>query len=377
MQIIRFEIDGLLGRSQRTEMSVSSDLGLLTGRNGAGKTSILKLLWAIVSGNIMVALDEVNFQRAHIVTSDYECTLHRLGRRTCKVEITIEGKTTLYEDLADEDDDIVINAEDEANSVLRAIGSSVFFPTFRRIEGGFTISTSRNLNNSLQRQFRAKNELEDAMLTLSRTLTHNTHVFVSSISTADIVALLLRQYADFSEIANILQADTSQKIIQRIKNLNLRGDEAERLESATGVLEEVRSSIEQMEISRQDIMAPMDEVRELVERLFQNTGIRFGPRLSFGDAANAINSDVLSAGEKQMLSFVCYNAFYKDSIIFIDEPELSLHVDWQRQLFSILHRQQSTNQFIVATHSPFIYTKYQDKELSILGDRGDDVEHDS
>ena len=54
-----------------------------------------------------------------------------------------------------------------------------------------------------------------------------------------------------------------------------------------------------------------------------------------------------------------------DSVIFIDEPELSLHADWQRQLFPILARQQSSNQFIVATHSPFIYSKYPDKEIEL------------
>jgi predicted ATPase len=133
----------------------------------------------------------------------------------------------------------------------------------------------------------------------------------------------------------------------------------------------VISRIEQMERNRQLIMKPMDEVKELVERLFKHTGIKFGSRMNFGDAANAVNSDALSSGEKQMLSFVCYNAFYKDCIIFIDEPELSLHVDWQRQLFGILDRQQSSNQFIVATHSPFIYGKYPDKEIEIAADRGD------
>jgi predicted ATPase len=94
-------------------------------------------------------------------------------------------------------------------------------------------------------------------------------------------------------------------------------------------------------------------------------------RISFGDAANAVTSEALSAGEKQMLSFICYNAFYRDSIIFIDEPELSLHVDWQRQLFPILQDQGTSNQFVVATHSPFIYSKYPDKEISLNIDRGD------
>ena len=40
-----------------------------------------------------------------------------------------------------------------------------------------------------------------------------------------------------------------------------------------------------------------------------------------------------------MLSFLCYNAFSENTAIFIDEPELSLHVDWQRLLLPTLLEQ--------------------------------------
>ena len=71
-----------------------------------------------------------------------------------------------------------------------------------------------------------------------------------------------------------------------------------------------------------------------------------------------------------MLSFLCYNAFSENTVIFIDEPELSLHVDWQRLLLPTLLEQETGNQFFIATHSPFIYAKYPDKEIP-LGDKGD------
>ena len=60
----------------------------------------------------------------------------------------------------------------------------------------------------------------------------------------------------------------------------------------------------------------------------------------------------------------------QNAIFIIDEPELSLHVDWQRQLFPTLLKQGTSNQFIVATHSPFIYSKYPDKELMLSSDKG-------
>ncbi len=62
----------------------------------------------------------------------------------------------------------------------------------------------------------------------------------------------------------------------------------------------------------------------------------------------------------------------QQALIIIDEPELSLHVDWQRQLFAILIGQEASNQFVVATHSPFIYSKYPDKEIQLDAERGDE-----
>lgn len=92
--------------------------------------------------------------------------------------------------------------------------------------------------------------------------------------------------------------------------------------------------------------------------------------ITVGEVKDAISSDKLSAGEKQMLSFLCYNVFSEGTIIFIDEPELSLHVDWQRRLFPTLLEKGQRNQFFVATHSPFIYTKYPDKEFMLDDTRG-------
>ena len=68
--------------------------------------------------------------------------------------------------------------------------------------------------------------------------------------------------------------------------------------------------------------------------------------------------------------FCCYNAFNKNIPIFIDEPELSLHVDWQEILLPTLLQQATGNQFFVATHSPFIYTLYPDKEFMLGDTRG-------
>jgi AAA15 family ATPase/GTPase len=372
LRIKSFAIDGLMGRSNPLAFDLSPDLAVLTGRNGAGKTSVLKLLWSVISGNILVGLTEVPFSRLNVVTDSYACTVYRLGRRTCKIEIEVNNQIKLYEDQHDGDGDVIENAEDDANTLLRSLGSSFFFPTFRRIEGGFTILPTR-LGNGLTRQFKGRTELDEALANLSRALSHDPHVFVSTLATVDIVNLLLKKYTDLSEEANLLQARISRQVIDTIRGFGSEDREVKNFEEATSLLGDVRYAIERMEVDRETIMKPMGAIQELVTKLIGHTGIKFGSKISFGDAATAVNSDVLSAGEKQMLSFVCYNAFNADTIFFIDEPELSLHVDWQRGLFPTLSSQGTTNQFIVATHSPFIYSKYPDKEIEIISDRGDMV----
>lgn len=370
MKIESFEVTGLLDRGQRLAAPFHHDINILTGRNGAGKTSTLKLLWYIVSGNILLALREVPFQRATVVTDKYRCTVFRLSAATCKVEIEIDGEISVFEDVEDGDGGTVFNAEDMANDVLREIGGSVFFPTFRRIEGGFTMGRKRN--SLLINSGRPSGDIEEALSALSKKLSNEPHIFVSSISTVDIVSLLLRQYADLSQLSNELQQDVSQEIIKTIKEFRSDSVESDQIAAANDVLDVIRNSIEGMERKREDTMSPFNAVQRLVEKLFKQSGIKIGSRINFGDAANAVNSDSLSAGEKQLLSFVCYNAFYRNSIFIIDEPELSLHVDWQRQLFSILRSQHQTNQFIFATHSPFIYSKYPEKEIALVPDRGND-----
>jgi hypothetical protein len=63
-------------------------------------------------------------------------------------------------------------------------------------------------------------------------------------------------------------------------------------------------------------------LKKWVTEIFQYQGIKLTDNLTLGKATNALSSDKLSSGEKQMLSFLCYNAFYNQGIIFIDEPLL-------------------------------------------------------
>ncbi|MGS1117733.1 AAA family ATPase [Castellaniella sp. UC4442_H9] len=365
MRLKYLSISGLFGK-KHVDCAFNSDLNILTGRNGSGKTTILKLAWFIMSGNILLALKEIDFKTCSIVTDKYSCTVIRTGPVYCRVELEMNGEKRVYEDDATSDDIFSESAEDKANPVISSIGGSIFFPTFRRIEGGFSMNSS--VATPRTRSSRAESEVNEALAALSRNLTNDNHTFVASIATQDISTLLLRKHALISEEINAFQGEVSRSVIDKIRHYESTQTVKQ---DADTLLSETRTEIEKIEQHRSASMQPLDAIRDLAERLFQHSGISFRKRLSFGDAAEAVSSDALSAGEKQMLSFICYNAFHKNSVVFIDEPELSLHVDWQRQLYSILNSQGSGNQFIFATHSPFIYGKYPDKEVALSEDRGD------
>jgi predicted ATPase len=149
-----------------------------------------------------------------------------------------------------------------------------------------------------------------------------------------------------------------------------RASESQDLDDANSVLKDISHRVSDVSEERESLLKPFSVLSQLIADIFQYKAISLTEGITLGDARSAISSDKLSAGEKQMLSFLCYNAFYSDSSIFIDEPELSLHVDWQRLLFPTLLEQATRNQFIVATHSPFIFGKYPDKELVLDLDRG-------
>lgn len=359
-------VNGLFGKPGVTTYNFNSDLNILTGRNGSGKTTVMKLAWAIISGNILLALREVNFKSCTVGTDEYTCTVIRTAPMYCKVELEIDGEYYVLEDDADDPENYTEYAEDKAHSLMIGKGSSIFFPTFRRIEGGFSITPATPTR--ARAGAKSNGELEDSLVSISRKLSNEGHSFVAALSSQDIVSLLLKRYTTLSEEINAFQGEVTKSVIEKIrqyeKTQNNRQD-------ADALLSETRAEIEKIEDFSLRTLTPLNAVRNLVERLFQHSGISFGTRLSFGDAAAAVTSDALSAGEKQMLSFICYNAFHKNSIIFIDEPELSLHVDWQRKLYSILESQESGNQFIFATHSPFIYAKYPDKEVSVGVDKGE------
>lgn len=96
---------------------------------------------------------------------------------------------------------------------------------------------------------------------------------------------------------------------------------------------------------------------DIVDELFSETGKRINRQsneLSFLQYEEEIPPYCLSSGEKQIL-LILLTVLTEDQqsyVIFMDEPEASLHFEWQRRLIALVRELNPNAQVIMTTHSP-------------------------
>ena len=64
----------------------------------------------------------------------------------------------------------------------------------------------------------------------------------------------------------------------------------------------------------------------------------------------------MSSGEKQRLG-ILLTVLVEDNhnyVLFMDEPEISLHVEWQKRLIDLILELNPNVQIILTTHSPAV-----------------------
>ncbi|EJW90498.1 excinuclease ATPase subunit [gut metagenome] len=98
---------------------------------------------------------------------------------------------------------------------------------------------------------------------------------------------------------------------------------------------------------------------DLVDDLFSGTGKRIdreSNELSFLQYDERLSPYILSSGEKQML-LILLTVLTEDRqpyVIFMDEPEVSLHFEWQKRLIGMVRELNPNAQLILTTHSPAV-----------------------
>lgn len=80
-----------------------------------------------------------------------------------------------------------------------------------------------------------------------------------------------------------------------------------------------------------------------------------------------ISLDALSSGEKQMISLFAKLYLYEaQKIVLVDEPELSLSIEWQRRILVDVLASPLCEQLVAITHSPFVFDNELDAYAGAL-----------
>jgi len=107
------------------------------------------------------------------------------------------------------------------------------------------------------------------------------------------------------------------------------------------------------------VSVPKLKFQDLMDDLFSYTGKKID-RLSndiiFLQGNQRLTPYQLSAGEKHIL-VILLTVLVREgehSVLFMDEPEASLHIEWQQRLINMIRELNPNMQLILTTHSPAV-----------------------
>lgn len=109
----------------------------------------------------------------------------------------------------------------------------------------------------------------------------------------------------------------------------------------------------------QELSESKKKFQDIIDSLFRETGkkiIRTENEIKFSLMGETLLPTQLSSGEKQILA-ILLTVLVEDNlpyVLFMDEPEVSLHIDWQKQLIGLILELNKNVQIVLTTHSPAV-----------------------
>jgi predicted ATPase len=385
--ITEISIEGLLGRSEPIKLTLKRGVNIFFGENGCGKTTLLKVLDAALSRDGS-AMERLPVSKATVdifsIADDrvYRHTWDR-GAPNKPNKLSQRQLELVDRDFVDtpdgrmffrhgrpETDWRLSPTRPQEPSALR--WAHTFLPTTRLYFGeatqGRTAPSRTQLSEKELDQAFSESVNKAWLQFYSRTLNE-----VRSIQESGLRAVLRHVLsparstkidterdvaAVYTRVANFLSRQPQSEKITLGSEKTFRGryEKDSNLRTIVDNLDEVERSIEQS-------MVPINRFLDTMTRLFSR-----GKKLGLTDyELQILLSDgrvlpiaQLSSGEKHLIKILLTSMTSGSNSILIDEPELSLHLDWQRLFVETIHSLNPTCQLILASHSPEIMADVPD-----------------
>jgi energy-coupling factor transporter ATP-binding protein EcfA2 len=386
-----FQVSGLAGRRDPVSFSLDRHINIFFGLNGCGKTSLLKILHSALSDE-HGALVNVPFRRASVkfyaATDDanYERTIARqdaeesLARKELELQVWAEQRSPAAR-----------NAEMSALAAARARqfprwttsppSDSAFrhryLPTSRLV-GDF--SPSATAGAYIERSGLSEYDLDSLFAQhiqrIWRSYTNSVLTDVRRVQTAGIADILrsvlfppkkvskkspLEVQQAYERASQFLARQAPRRRNPDISEFEDRYNNDPQLRSVVQDIDEIERQIERAEEPRQRLIELINSfVSEGKEITFAYNEVRAS---NYGEV---VPLSGLSSGEKQLVMLLIEVILTGENPILIDEPELSMHIDWQMKLVHAMRIINPDAQIIMATHAPEIMENVDDRYIFAL-----------
>lgn len=394
------------------------DVNILIGGNGSGKTTFLRLVEAILNVDLG-AIDDLTFDEVIITINDVD-------EKTIIVRRIMEDIVTPNYRYIFPDGEIVDMKTSDGRILYRGRLSSrnLYQHLKEKLEEMFRVSwlSINRLNENTDkadRRFIDNNRTDvDLKLNLLMTQivsyrlqletkvnertrkfnedivsmmlynksydsipTYDQFVKLKGYTTDNIITELHKVFSYFGDARTHteeikLHAEKIKDIIDKIDNRDMEISPEDMLSlSLLNRTAEILKLSADYQTERARILEPVKMYLDIVAQYFKDKRIEFDsitssivPVVKIGDTKERnLDMNALSSGEKQLLILLTETLLQqKNPYIFIaDEPELSLHIEWQRNLINSIRNLNPNAQVIFATHAPEIAANHSKKLINM------------
>ncbi|WP_296946696.1 AAA family ATPase [uncultured Dysgonomonas sp.] len=424
-KIKRVEIFGFW-EDKTVKINFDDNVNFLIGTNGSGKTTIINLVAACLDADFQT-LDKIQFSRIRVVFSNLKGegnkqTYIEAEKVSKENSLFISSTNIVFKVKKVDEPEIAINLnEREEDSIYRyhseLLKQRMLFDKMSKsddiksILNSFVNFTWLSINRSNNRRFVEEKGGESSI---------DKKIQELSIDLAKYFGVLDRRYSIETErfqkniFLSLIEDETDRNIFSVVKDLDFEKEK----ESVKQIFllfklkeSEFKNKLERhfksFEIARQELIknssistkqfASLTSTQRLhsivqewnilnekkndinkpkftfineINNLFNNKKIIINDKNELfvvTSSGKKFDLSQLSSGEKQLFIILGQSLLQENNthIYIADEPELSLHVEWQEKLVDCIKNINPNSQIIFATHSPDIVGSYGDYVIDV------------
>lgn len=172
----------------------------------------------------------------------------------------------------------------------------------------------------------------------------------------DVIRSFDRPLIDFGLLKKIGDQDVRTELDWQLYQLQRRYLDYQ-VNIGNRIIELLTSGDPEKQMMAAEISKPKTKFQDLIDELFAETGKKINRKsneILFEQDGDILTPYKLSSGEKQML-VILLTVLVQDNThcaLFMDEPEISLHIEWQQRLITLIRSLNPNVQIILTTHSP-------------------------